>query len=362
MYGWTAFPWIGPGRTSATWTVRSSIVSGLVRRRLCICARLSIWNTPTVSAAWISANTAGSSSGIRERSIGAPWSCAIRSTHSSTHESIPSPSRSILRKPASAHESLSHWQSWRPGHRGRLHGDELDERPRGDHHPARVLGDVTRQPGDLPGEELERAPALREELPLRVGERRDLVCDALGVPAVGHAGEPLELGLRQPERLADVADRAARAVRREARDERGVLVPVALGDADDQLLADVAREVEVDVRHRRELVVEEAAEREVVLDRVDVREPGQVADDRADRAAPSPPRRQEHARRVAAAHLERALPRELEHLVVEEEEPREAEPSISASSLSSRARASACSGLVHAPYRSPNAWSQISVS
>ena len=30
------------------------------------------------------------------------------------HDSIPSPSRSILRKPASAHESLSHWQSWRP--------------------------------------------------------------------------------------------------------------------------------------------------------------------------------------------------------------------------------------------------------
>ena len=28
--------------------------SGRVRRRLCICARLSIWNVPTVSAAWIS--------------------------------------------------------------------------------------------------------------------------------------------------------------------------------------------------------------------------------------------------------------------------------------------------------------------
>ena len=54
MYGWTAPPWIGPGRTSATWTVRSSMFSGRVRRRLCICARLSIWNVPTVSAAWIS--------------------------------------------------------------------------------------------------------------------------------------------------------------------------------------------------------------------------------------------------------------------------------------------------------------------
>ena len=136
-------------------------------------------------------------------------------------------------------------------HRRGLDGDELDERPGRDHHPARVLGDVPRQPCDLSREELESAPSLREELLLRVGERRDLVGHALRVPAVGHAGEPLELGVRQPERLADVADRAARAVRREARDERSVLVPVALGDADDQLLADVAREVEVDVRHRQ---------------------------------------------------------------------------------------------------------------
>ena len=55
MYGWTAPPWIGPGRTSATWIVRSSRFSGRVRSRLCICARLSIWKSPTVSARWISA-------------------------------------------------------------------------------------------------------------------------------------------------------------------------------------------------------------------------------------------------------------------------------------------------------------------
>ena len=35
--------------------------------------------------------------------------------HSSTAESIPRPSRSIFTKPASAQESLSHWQIWRPG-------------------------------------------------------------------------------------------------------------------------------------------------------------------------------------------------------------------------------------------------------
>ena len=352
MYGCTAFPWIGPGRTSATWIVRSSIVSGFVRSRLCICARLSIWNTPTVSAAWISANTAGSSSGMRERSIGAPWSCAIRSTHSSTHESIPSPSRSILRKPASAHESLSHWQSWRPAIAAGCTGtsstsgrDEITIPPgcwetwRGRPAISRVRNWNARQ-------------RFERSLLLGVGERRDLVRDALGVPAVGHAGEPLELGLRQPERLADVADRAPRAVRREARDERGVLVPVALGDADDQLLADVAREVEVDVRHGRELVVEEAPEREAVLDRVDVREPGQVADDRADRAAPPRPggrnMRGESRPRTSSAHS-RAIS---STSWWRRKNPASPSFSISASSPSRRARASACNSLSLAPYRS----------
>ena len=42
--------------------------------------------------------------------------------------------------------------------------------------------------------------------------------------------------------------------------QRGVLVPVPLGDRHDQLLADVAREIEVDVRDRIELAVEETAE------------------------------------------------------------------------------------------------------
>ena len=52
--------------------------------------------------------------GIRERSIRSPRARAISSTQRSTADSIPRPSRSIFRKPASAHESLSHWTSWRP--------------------------------------------------------------------------------------------------------------------------------------------------------------------------------------------------------------------------------------------------------
>ena len=72
-----------------------------------------------------------------------------------------------------------------------------------------------------------------------------------------------------------------------------------------------------------ELAVEEAADRQVCLDRVDVREAGQVADDRADRAAAPAPGRQRVPRRAGAAHLHGDLAGELEHLPVEEEEPGE---------------------------------------
>ena len=74
-----------------------------------------------------------------------------------------------------------------------------------------------------------------------------------------------------------------------------------------------------------ELLVEEAAEVEVVLERVDVREAGEVADDRGDAGAAPPPRRQQRPRRRAATNLGGDLARELEHVAVQEEEARQAE-------------------------------------
>ena len=99
-----------------------------------------------------------------------------------------------------------------------------------------------------------------------------------------------------------------------------MLVAIALDHGDDQLLADVAREVEVDVRDGDELAVQETAEREPCRNGVYVREPGQVADDRADRASPPAAGWQEMAWRAGPAHLVGDLARELEHLPVKEEE------------------------------------------
>ena len=104
-----------------------------------------------------------------------------------------------------------------------------------------------------------------------------------------------------------------------------MLVPVALGQCDDQLLADVAREVEVDVRHGVELTVQEAPERQVRGDRVDVREARQVADERADRAPPPASRGQRVPRSVAPPHLTRDIRGQLEYFPVEQKESRQPE-------------------------------------
>ena len=157
---------------------------------------------------------------------------------------------------------------------------------------------------------------------MAAGQPFDLLGHAMRVP-LGHAREPLELGGGQAECLAEIADRPAPVVGREGGDERGVLAAVPLGDPDDQLLADVAWEVEVDVRRRDQLAVEEAADRQIRLDGIDVREAGQVADDRADRAAAAAAGRERVAGRAGAAHLGGDLARELEHLPVQEEEPGE---------------------------------------
>src|SRR6266576_6041444 len=100
-----------------------------------------------------------------------------------------------------------------------------------------------------------------------------------------------------------------------------MLGSVALVYAPDQLLADLAREVEVDVRYRCERLVQEAAEEEARGDGIDVRQPHQVADDgRHRRPAPSPGEQATGGAAAAAAQVGRHLAREVEQVVVDEEE------------------------------------------
>ena len=135
-----------------------------------------------------------------------------------------------------------------------LHGraldrHQLDDRLRGDHHAADVLAEVAREAGDLLGQLDEVAPDRRIDLAGVLGIHRHLVLDVAAAAPSCPLRQPVELALGEAQRLADVADGAAQLVGGEAGDERGVLVAEVLVDAQDQLLADVAREVEVDVGH-----------------------------------------------------------------------------------------------------------------
>ena len=164
-------------------------------------------------------------------------------------------------------------------------------------------------------------------LGLATGPQRggDVAIDVLPVPALRAARDALDLPRRQAQRLAQLADGAARAEGREGGHERGAIAPEAVVHARDEDLAHVAREVEVDVGQRRDLLVEEAPEQQLVGDRVDVREAGEVADDRGHRRPAPAPGRQQRARRVAPAHLDGDVAGELEHLAVQQEEARQPE-------------------------------------
>ena len=212
---------------------------------------------------------------------------AIRSTQRSTAESIPNPSRSIFRKPASAQESLSHCTICRPAIAAGTTGQQSISGRVATHHPAGVLGEVARQPLGLRDQAREPRPALRA--------RRQLVLRGTGV-VLGRARHALDLTGGQAQHLAQLADRPARAERREGRHQRRALGAEVLVHARDQHLADVAGEVEVDVGQALQARVQEAPEQQPVADRVDVREAREVADDRGDRGTASAAGRQQRTR------------------------------------------------------------------
>src|SRR5688572_8087365 len=151
---------------------------------------------------------------------------------------------------------------------------------------------------------------------------RELITQMLDSVAIAELGDLVEIGQRNAERLADVPHRAAQLVGRKGADQRRPLMAVALVDPFDQHLADLARKVEVDIGDRVQLIVQKTAEEQVVLERIDVREADQVADDRADRRSPPPPRRQvaELATGSIAADLDRYFPGHLEQIAVEQKE------------------------------------------
>ncbi len=106
------------------------------------------------------------------------------------------------------------------------------------------------------------------------------VSHVLGEPAVHAFRQPVDQLGRESERLADLADRHARLERDDVADHPGPLPAVLVVDILDHLLAVLGGEIDIDVGRARHLLVQEAFEEEVVLDRVDAGDAEHVRDDR----------------------------------------------------------------------------------
>ena len=147
---------------------------------------------------------------------------AICSKHSSTADSIPRPSRSILRKPASSTSPCPIGTS-AARHRRRLDGTNSIERPRRDDHPAGVLRDVARDPPICARARRTRASS-EMRASIRVGQRRQLVPTRLGCRPSGCASRS-SFAEGRPSALPNRGSRRG-VVGREAGDERGMLAAV----------------------------------------------------------------------------------------------------------------------------------------
>ena len=136
----------------------------------------------------------------------------------------------------------------------------------------RVLGDRARQV-------LPRLEALLE----RRRAAHDRVRDQLR--------QPIARAVVEVEHARRVARGRAREHAAEGDDLRDAVAAVLVGDVAHDAVAALDREVDVDVRHRHALGVQEALEQQVVGERVDLGDVERVGDDRAGRrAAPGPDR------------------------------------------------------------------------
>ena len=185
---------------------------------------------------------------------------------------------------SASRSSLSHSMTVRSAIAAFSIGTSSDERPAGDHEAADMLRQVARKADQLARRD--RAPGAdcgrRGSSP---ASRTRSSAIALVRPAPDDAGERGDDIARQAERLADLADRAARAIADHGRGEAGAVAAVFLVDVLDDLLAPLMLEIDVDVGRLAARGADEALEQHVDAGRVDRGDAEAVADDRIGRRA-----------------------------------------------------------------------------
>ena len=169
-----------------------------------------------------------------------------------------------------------------------LERHELRQRLAGDDHAGGVRRRVARDALELL-REVDDALDRRIGVVLLAQRRRALSASSSLIPS--WFGTALAIRSTSPYQLPstrpDVADRGPGEHRAEGDDLGDVVLAVLARDVGDDLVAPVVLEVDVDVRHRHPIRVEEPLERQAVGDRVDRRDAQRVRHDRAWRAAPA---------------------------------------------------------------------------
>ena len=171
---------------------------------------------------------------------------------------------------------------------------ELDQRPVADDdaggmgrgvgiEPFEPLGDG-QHPSDL-------LVGLRRLLQPRLVRHRLLQRHRMGGILRHELGELVDLAERHFKHPADIAHDAARQERAEGDDLRHPVRAVALAHIGDHLVAPLLAEIDVEIRHRHALGIEEPLEQKAEAQRVEIGDGERPGDDRARaRAAPRPDR------------------------------------------------------------------------
>ena len=157
-----------------------------------------------------------------------------------------------------------------------------------ENHAADVLAEASGGVHELRREVDEVAPAGGVDAVAEGGQLQHLGAEVLGVLGVELLRQQPQVLAREPQRLAEVLDDALDGVGRDGAGQHGVLGAEVLVHAADEVVAEGAREVEVDVGEHGHVLGDEPLEGEVPSQRVDVADADEIADEERDAgAAPS---------------------------------------------------------------------------
>ena len=242
----------------------------------------SSWNTPVVSPEASSSNVSASSSGIASRSTATSRLSRIRSTALRRIVRLDRPRKSNLSRPSASMPCISYWVISASEFVARWSGISSVSGSRLITTPAACVEALRATPSSWRANPISFATCGSVScISLSCGDIDERLVE-LDPELVGHGlRDPVDLAVAHAQHAADVADRRPGEHRAEGDDLGDVVLAVLAADVVDDLVPALVLEVDVDVGHRHAVGVEEALERQAVVDGVDRGDAERVGHDRA---------------------------------------------------------------------------------